>query len=57
MVGIEVKSGRSPAVARGLVEFQRRFPGAGGVVVGERGVPLGEFLSLPSDHWLEAAER
>lgn len=56
LVGIEVKSGRSPAAARGLVEFERRFPGAGGVVVGERGVPLGEFLSLPAEHWLEGAE-
>ena len=55
LLGIEVKSGRHPAETPGLVEFERRFPGARGVVVGEQGVPLVEFLSVPADHWLEGA--
>ena len=56
LLGIEVKSGRNPVGTPGLVEFERRFPGARSLVVGEQGVPLAEFLSSPADHWLHGDE-
>ncbi len=52
-VGIEVKSGAAPVVLSGLSEFQRRFQPHLTLVVGEAGVPLHEFLSLPADHWFD----
>ena len=53
LVGIEVKSGQSPVATRGLSEFQRRFQPKRTIVVGEAGVPLHEFLSVPPDHWFD----
>ena len=53
-VGIEVKSGGAPGFPSGLSEFERRFRPRATVVVGESGVPLHEFLSVPADHWFEA---
>lgn len=53
LLGIEVKSGSNAVGTPGLAEFERRFPEARSVVVGEQGVPLAEFLSLSADHWLE----
>ena len=53
LVGIEVKSGQSPVATRGLSEFQRRFQPKNTVVVGDAGVPLHEFLSVPPDHWFD----
>lgn len=53
VVGIEVKSGKASAVHPGLVEFERRFNPRNTVIVGDSGVPLDEFLSLPGDHWFE----
>ena len=55
LLGIEVKSGRNPVRTPGLVRFERRFSEARRLVVGEQGVPLAEFLSLPANHWLEGA--
>jgi hypothetical protein len=52
LVGIEVKTGARRARLPGLSEFDRRFSPAAAFVVGESGVPLHEFLSLPADHWL-----
>ena len=54
VVGIEVKSGKTPAALVGLREFERRFQPRATVVVGPAGVPLHDFLSLPAGHWLEA---
>lgn len=54
LVGIEVKSGRSPAATKGLAEFQRQFQPKNTIVVGDAGVPLHEFLSLPPDHWFDS---
>ena len=54
LVGIEVKSGQSPAATKGMTEFQRRFQPKRTVVVGDAGVPLHEFLSLSPDHWFDS---
>ena len=54
LVGIEVKSGQAPAATKGLAEFQRRFKPKNTMVVGDAGVPLHEFLSLPPDHWFDS---
>jgi len=55
VVGIEVKSGKASAVHPGLVEFERKFKSRNTVIVGDSGVPLDEFLSLPGDHWFESS--
>ncbi|WP_419925831.1 ATP-binding protein [Candidatus Poriferisocius sp.] len=54
LVGIEVKSGQAFAETRGLTEFQRRFQPKNAIVVGDAGVPLHEFLSVPPDHWFDS---
>lgn len=54
LVGCEVKSGPRARPVPGLHEFQRRFPSARPLVVGEGGVPLAEFLSTPAGEWLAA---
>ena len=56
LAAIEVKSGSDPVSTAGLAEFERRFNPRRTIVVGERGVPLAEFLSLPADHWLDSDE-
>lgn len=53
LVGIEVKSGQSIVATRGLSEFQRRFQPKNTIVVGDAGVPLHEFLSVPPDYWFD----
>lgn len=53
LVGIEVKSGQSLVAHRGMSEFQRRFQPKNTIVVGDAGVPLHEFLSVPPDHWFD----
>ena len=37
----------------GLEEFGKRFDGAATVLVGDGGIPLSEFLSVPAREWLE----
>lgn len=54
LVGIEVKSGQASVAPRGLKEFQDRFRPVNTVVVGDGGVPLYEFLTLPPDHWFDS---
>ena len=53
LVGIEVKSGPRLGRLSGLAEFRKRFPGARTLVVGDRGVPLDEFLSQPARYWAD----
>ena len=53
-VAVEVKSGRKRERRSGLAEFERRFNPQGAFVVGED-VALGEFLSQPTDHWIDAS--
>ena len=52
-MGIEVKSGSRRGKRRGQEAFQERFPGARTLLVGERGVPLEEFLSKPARYWVD----
>lgn len=52
LLAIEVKTGAAHESLPGLDEFERRF-GARTMVVGEGGVPLDEFLSVPASEWVE----
>ena len=52
LLAVEVKSGRMRGAHSGLAEFAQRFPRARSLVVGERGIPLVEFLSEPAERWL-----
>ena len=52
LVGIEVKSGAESEALPGLEEFRRRFD-ARTLVVGGKGIPLDEFLSVPAGNWVE----
>ena len=53
LVAIEVKSGARLRRTRGLEVFDQRFAPGRSIVVGDRGVPLNEFLTLPADAWFE----
>lgn len=53
VIAVEVKSGRRFRPTRGMEEFNKRFDPHRSLVVGEGGVPLDEFLSVPADHWFE----
>lgn len=53
LTALEVKSGSGYAPPKGLAIFAEKFQGARTLIVGEGGVPLTEFLTLPADHWLE----
>ena len=52
-VAIEVKSGARRTALRGMGEFERRFNPHRSLVVGEGGVPLNEFLTVPAHTWFE----
>jgi len=54
LVGVEVKSGQAPVATRGLEEFEGRCGPVNTVVVGDAGVSLREFLTLPPDHWFDS---
>jgi hypothetical protein len=54
LVAIEVKSGRAPAALPGLKAFAEAFKPRRTLLVGGDGVPLGEFLNRPVNHWLQA---
>ena len=53
IVAIEVKSGARRSALRGMDEFERRFNPYRSLLVGEGGVPLNEFLTVPAHHWFE----
>lgn len=53
IVAIEVKSGAKRTISRGLDEFERRFHPHRSLVVGDGGVPLNEFLTVPAHTWVE----
>ena len=53
LVAIEVKSGSARMDRRGMGEFERRFRPDRSLIVGERGIPLDEFLTAPADRWFE----
>ena len=52
LVGVEVKSGKKQT-HQGLDAFKDRFPHAKTMIVGPRGFQFNEFLSLPTDEWIE----
>ena len=53
LAGVEVKSGALRAGHGGLEGFGKRFDGATTLLVGDGGIPLSEFLSVPASEWLE----
>ena len=53
LVAIEVKTGARLRRTRGLEVFDQRFAPGRSIVVGERGVPLNEFLTMPAEAWFE----
>ena len=52
-IAIEVKSGPNTKPVRGMAEFVRRFSSSRSLLVGEEGVPLDEFLTVPASYWFE----
>ena len=50
-IAIEVKSGLHRGALRGMDTFVERFNPHDSLLVGEGGVPLNEFLTVPSGHW------
>ena len=54
-IAIEVKSGLHRGVLLGMDKFKKRFRPHGSLLVGEGGVPLNEFLTVPAGHWFEEA--
>ena len=53
LTAIEVKSSANPRRVRGLGIFAERNPTAKTILVGVGGIPLAEFLSCSTDHWLD----
>ena len=54
LAAIEVKSGRAPQAHRGTAAFAAAFKPARSLLVGGDGIELGEFLSQPALHWINA---
>lgn len=52
LTAIEVKSGRAPQAHRGTAAFSAAFKVHRTLLLGGDGVPLGDFLSRPVEHWL-----
>ena len=53
VIAVEVTSGRRLRPTRGMEEFSERFNPHRSLLVGEGGIPLEEFLSVPVDHWFD----
>ena len=53
LAAIEVKSGKSGGAMPGLTEFSKRNHGCRAFVVGDKDLPVGEFLRYPPSHWLD----
>lgn len=51
LVAIEVKSGSRQRSTRGMKDFAKKYSPKECVVVGADGIPLSEFLSVPTRHW------
>lgn len=52
LLGIEVKSGKTGIVHKGLQAFGQTHSGSRTLLVGDAGIPLYEFLSAPANNWL-----
>ena len=55
LIAFEVKSGARRSSVSGLEEFGERFDVIASIVVGEGGLPLSEFLSVPAGEWFESS--
>lgn len=55
LAAFEVKSGRLRSRPKGLEEFREQFKPVNTFLVGEDGISIGEFLSLPAEHWFAAS--
>jgi len=53
IIPIEVKSGPNTKPLQGMVEFTQRFKSSRSLLVGEGGMPLDEFLTVPASYWFE----
>ena len=54
LIPVEVKSGAKPMpVLRSMDAFRQRFHPRSARLVGEGGIPLGEFLGEPARYWFE----
>ena len=53
IIPIEVKSGPNTKPIRGMEEFTQRFRPRRALLVGEGGIPLHEFLTVPAAYWFE----
>jgi predicted AAA+ superfamily ATPase len=53
LVAIEVKSGRRKTALRGIDAFSREFKVKKKLLIGEDGIKVEEFLSIPPEKWLE----
>ena len=53
IIAIEVKSGTKPLTLRGMGVFKQRFRPYRSLLVGEGGIGLNEFLSVPANYWFE----
>jgi predicted AAA+ superfamily ATPase len=51
LAAVEVKSGKTTFVQRGLAEFAKRHEGCS-LLVGSETLPVGEFLRYPAAHWV-----
>ena len=56
-IPIEVKSGPNTKPLRGMEAFTQRFSSRRPLLVGEGGIPLYEFLTVPAARWFESAYR
>jgi hypothetical protein len=52
VTAIEVKSGRARETQPGLAAFAEAFKPRRKLLVGGDGIPLGEFLEAPVEHWV-----
>lgn len=52
LMGIEVKSGAARSTLPGLDAFGSQFRVGRRLLVGEKGIPVEEFLSKPVQHWV-----
>ena len=53
IIAIEVKSGTRNLTVRGMEIFSQRFTPYRSLIVGEGGIGLNEFLSVPANCWFE----
>lgn len=55
VIAIEVKSGRKTRRTRGMEAFAERFHPTRMLLVGQGGIAIDDFLSVPADHWFETS--